>query len=209
MDFTDDRYTDDCHYRGGLLRKYYDVGLVRQLHGRLERAATVSGAGRGDWAEVWEEHLEGNEPYLLEWLRHQIDGPLLAPTAPCGTSPTEIRCPAFLIGGWRDGYPNPPLRLYSRAARVPKKVLVGPWDHAAARRRRAPGRASTTCTRWCAGSTTGASGDGHGVHGRAAGRRVHAGALEMPVVDRLEAAGEWRAESAGRPPGCRRARAAP
>ena len=25
--FTDDRYTDDCHYRGGLLRQYYDVGL--------------------------------------------------------------------------------------------------------------------------------------------------------------------------------------
>src|SRR5688572_19991700 len=26
VDFTDDRYTDDCHYRGGLLRMYYDVG---------------------------------------------------------------------------------------------------------------------------------------------------------------------------------------
>ena len=26
VDFTDDRYTDDCHYRGGLMRMYYDVG---------------------------------------------------------------------------------------------------------------------------------------------------------------------------------------
>ena len=26
VDFTDDRYTDDCHYRGGLLRMYYDIG---------------------------------------------------------------------------------------------------------------------------------------------------------------------------------------
>ena len=26
IDFTDDRYTDDCHYRGGLLRMYYDIG---------------------------------------------------------------------------------------------------------------------------------------------------------------------------------------
>ena len=24
--FTDDRYTDDCHYRGGALRCYYDIG---------------------------------------------------------------------------------------------------------------------------------------------------------------------------------------
>ena len=26
--FTDDRYTDDCHYRGGLLTMYYDVGTT-------------------------------------------------------------------------------------------------------------------------------------------------------------------------------------
>jgi uncharacterized protein len=26
IDFTDERYTDDCHYRGGLLRKFFDVG---------------------------------------------------------------------------------------------------------------------------------------------------------------------------------------
>jgi predicted acyl esterase len=41
----------------------------------------------------------------------------------------RIRCPAFLIGGWRDGYPNPPFRTFAQL-RVPKKVLVGPWDHA-------------------------------------------------------------------------------
>ena len=34
-----------------------------------------------------------------------------------------------MIGGWRDGYPNPPLRLYE-ALSVPKKVLIGPWNHA-------------------------------------------------------------------------------
>ena len=28
MFFTDDRYTDDCHYRGGLMRKYYDVSCT-------------------------------------------------------------------------------------------------------------------------------------------------------------------------------------
>ena len=27
IDFTHDRYTDDCHYRGGLLRMYYDPGV--------------------------------------------------------------------------------------------------------------------------------------------------------------------------------------
>jgi hypothetical protein len=40
----------------------------------------------------------------------------------------RIVCPAFLIGGWRDGYPNPPLRLFERLT-GPKKLLIGPWDH--------------------------------------------------------------------------------
>ena len=41
----------------------------------------------------------------------------------------RIACPVFMIGGWRDGYPNPPLRLYE-ALRVPRKVVMGPWNHA-------------------------------------------------------------------------------
>ena len=85
----------------------------------------------------------------------------------------RIKCPAFLIGGWRDGYPNPPLRLY-QALQVPKKVLIGPWDH------RPPDVAVPGpridhlhevvrwLDHWCGGA-------GQRRHGRAAGRRVHAG----------------------------------
>jgi putative CocE/NonD family hydrolase len=41
----------------------------------------------------------------------------------------RIQAAAFLIGGWHDGYPNPPLRTY-RALTCPKKLLMGPWSHA-------------------------------------------------------------------------------
>jgi len=34
----------------------------------------------------------------------------------------------MLIGGWHDGYPNPPLRVY-REIKAPKKLLIGPWSH--------------------------------------------------------------------------------
>ena len=76
---------------------------------------------------MWQEHLDGNEPYLLEWFRHQVDSDYWA-NGSVGRAVERVRCPAFLIGGWRDGYPNPPLRLFSRL-QCPKKVLVGPWDH--------------------------------------------------------------------------------
>ncbi len=127
VDFTDDRYTDDCHYRGGLLRMYYDLGWygARMIAWNAmppDLALDDETAGR-----VWREHIDENEPYYLAWLRHQVDGPYWRQGSVAAIA-DRIVCPAFLIGGWRDGYPNPPIRLYERLA-GPKKLLIGPWDH--------------------------------------------------------------------------------
>jgi len=127
VDFTDDRYTDDCHYRGGLLRLYYDLAWYgsRMI---AWNAMPPDGIGRDPAAEaVWREHIERNEPYYLAWLRHQVDGPYWRQGSVADVA-DRIVCPAFLIGGWRDGYPNPPIRLFERLA-GPKKLLIGPWDH--------------------------------------------------------------------------------
>jgi putative CocE/NonD family hydrolase len=128
VDFTDDRYTDDCHYRGGLLRQYYDIahyGGWMVARNALPAHAEWSG---DEWAQVWEHHLAHDEPYLLKWYRQQLDGEYWR-TGSVGDAPEKIQCPAFLIGGWRDGYSNPPLRLFE-ALECPRKVLVGPWNHA-------------------------------------------------------------------------------
>jgi uncharacterized protein len=130
IDATDDRYTDDCHYRGGLLRMYYDVGwygtrMVAWNAMPPGQSAALSPAAR---AATWREHIEHDEPYLLHWLTHQTDGPYWRQGSVAG-SLDRITCPTFIIGGWRDGYPNPPLRLFDDIT-GPKKVLIGPWDHA-------------------------------------------------------------------------------
>jgi putative CocE/NonD family hydrolase len=126
MCFTDDRYTDDCHFRGGLMRKYYDVTSYGNMMAAWN-ALPPYPEWSADWAAVWQEHLDGNEPYLLEWFRHQLDSDYWR-NGSVGPISERITCPAFLIGGWRDGYPNPPLRLFEKL-NGPKKVLVGPWDH--------------------------------------------------------------------------------
>ena len=77
--------------------------------------------------DVWRRHVDEDEPYLLEWLRHQVDGPYWRQGSVADVV-ERIACPAFLIGGWRDGYPNPPTRLFERL-RGPRKLLIGPWDH--------------------------------------------------------------------------------
>ena len=72
-----------------------------------------------------------NEPYLLKWLEQPDRRRRTGGNGSVGGIADRIDCPAFLIGGWRDGYPNPPLRLYAGAA--------------ACRRRCSSGRGTTPC----------------------------------------------------------------
>jgi len=125
---TDDRYSDDCHYVGGALRMYYDVGFYATRMVAWNALPPTSEGLEDDWERIWREHLEGSRPYLLTWLAHQADDPYWRPASVAGQV-EKIACPVFLIGGWRDGYPNPPLRLFERL-RVPRRLLIGPWDHA-------------------------------------------------------------------------------
>ena len=197
MYFTDDRYTDDCHYRGGHLRKYYDVGHYGNFMIAYNALPPYPEWSGGDWAAIWEEHVERNEPYLLKWLEHQTDGPYWRHGSVRDIA-DKIVCPVFMIGGWRDGYPNPPLRLY-QALEVPKKVLIGPWNHAVPDVA-IPGprihylhEVVRWLDHWCKGKDTGVMGEPPVV--------VYMQHYEKPVVDRLEAAGEWRAENDWPPPG--------
>ena len=126
--FTDDRYQDECHYRGGLKRLYYNISYYGGQMIAWNALPPVLDDAGPDLGAVWRTHLEENEPYLLQWYRHQTDGAYWR-NGSVGRSPEEIRCPVFMIGGWRDGYVNCNLRLYEKLS-VPKKVLVGPWNHA-------------------------------------------------------------------------------
>jgi putative CocE/NonD family hydrolase len=129
IDFTDDRYTDECHYRGGLARKYYNVGYYGGFMIAWNAMPPLfPNSADPDWGKIWEQHLAHNEPYLLTWYQHQTDGPYWRHGS-VRDIPEKITCPVFMIGGWRDGYVNSPLRLYE-LLNVPRKVLIGPWNHA-------------------------------------------------------------------------------
>jgi uncharacterized protein len=125
---TDDRYTDDCHYsQGGNMRMYYDVGVYGGFMVALNALPPHPELAGSRWAEAWKERLEKSEPYLLKWIKQQVDGPYwrhgsLRPNY------TRLKCPVFLIGGWHDGYANPMLRMFTHF-QCPKKLLMGPWVH--------------------------------------------------------------------------------
>lgn len=196
MYFTDDRYTDDCHYRGGHLRQYYDVayyGNFMIAYNAMPPYAEWS----ENWEEIWDDHLANNEPNILKWLEHQTDGPYWRHGSVRDTA-DRITCPVFMIGGWRDGYPNSPLRLYE-ALNVPRKVLIGPWNHAVPDIA-VPGpridhlhEVVRWLNYWCKGVGNGVMDEPPIVY-----FMQH---YERPDADRLEAAGVWRAETAWPAPG--------
>ncbi len=64
---TDDRYTDDCHYTpGGNMRMYYDVGAYGGSMVAMNALPPVPDLAGPNWAELWKQRLEQNEPYLLQ-----------------------------------------------------------------------------------------------------------------------------------------------
>lgn len=197
VDFTDDRYTDDCHYRGGLMRKYYDIGHYGNMM-IVYNAMPPHMEWAGErWAELWEHHLAHNEPYLLKWFKHQTDGDYWRPGS-VRDFPERIKCPVFMIGGWKDGYPNPPFRLM-QALNVPRKVLIGPWNHAMPDVA-VPGpridylhEVVRWLDYWCKGEQNGVMDEPPVV--------FYMQHYQEPIVDRLESEGEWRAEVSWPPPG--------
>jgi hypothetical protein len=126
MYFTDRRYTDDCHYKGGALQMFYDVGtygLAMVGRNLLPPRPDLTGER---WAAIWEQHLQ-NEPWLLRWLAHQTEDEQWRHGSLCQDY-GAVRCATFLIGGWRDGYTSCNLRTY-QALTCPKRLLIGPWLH--------------------------------------------------------------------------------
>ena len=80
---------------------------------------------RSDWYAAWLQRLENGQPYVLPWVEHPTrDGYWSERTV----QPSNIKLPTFMVGGWRDIFPEAVPSTYSQLA-GPKKLLMGPWMH--------------------------------------------------------------------------------
>ena len=132
---SDDRWTDDVHWRGGALRL---VDLVDYCHYMtpmcvLPPVPAVWGDG---WEDEWRRRLERNEPWVLTWLRENAHGDYWrggsVRLGPDGSGYERIDIPTMLVAGWADGYRNNSFRTVAALAEngVPHRLLAGPWAHA-------------------------------------------------------------------------------
>ncbi len=132
---TDDRWTDDVHWRGGA-RKLVD--LVDYCHYMtpmcvLPPVPAVWGEG---WDTEWQRRLATNEPWALTWLRENRHGPYWdhGSLRLGGTTRgyDRINCAVMIVAGWADGYRNNSFRTLAelKSAGIPHRLLAGPWAHA-------------------------------------------------------------------------------
>lgn len=136
---SDDRWTDDVHWRGGALRL---VDLVDYCHymtpmTMLPPVPAVWAIRRqSSWRDEWAHRLETQEPWVLTWLRENRDGPYWrhgsVRSDGSGNGYDRIACPVMIVAGWADGYRNTSFRTVEALGRagVPFRLLAGPWVHA-------------------------------------------------------------------------------
>ena len=130
---TENRYTDDAHYHGGLL------GRANLQWGALFKAV-LAGPPDPDvvgeaWRDMWQQRLEATQPVIGNWMRHPVEDEYWSR----GTDAARhIACPTYLVAGWQDTYSNPIARLLQNL-RCHTKVLIGPWGHTYPHRVSVPG----------------------------------------------------------------------
>ncbi|MHB1875019.1 MAG: CocE/NonD family hydrolase [Streptosporangiaceae bacterium] len=120
VDASDDLFHDDVHYIDGLLHLDEYALMIDHLNALppapdfpLDEATLT---GRFD-----------APPWLMTWLGEQRDGPYWR-RASLRPDYSRLSVPAFLIGGWWDGYRDSVFRM-AAAVPAPTRVLIGPWNH--------------------------------------------------------------------------------
>jgi uncharacterized protein len=132
---SDDRWTDDVHWRGAALKL---VDLVDYCHYMTPMCVLppVPAVWGPTWREEWERRLETFEPWGLTWLRESTHGDYWqgGSVRVGGTTAgyERIGVPTMIVAGWADGYRNNSFRTMAALAAndVPHRLLAGPWAHA-------------------------------------------------------------------------------
>jgi predicted acyl esterase len=116
---TEELFKEDVHYMDGVF--HFDEF---ELTMDLDQGRT----GAPDYS--LDESIVGprmnSPPWSLNYIKHQRDGAFWrAPLQPI----EQLAVPAFLIGGFQDGYRDSIPRMLERV-KAPIKAWIGPWNHA-------------------------------------------------------------------------------
>ena len=119
VDASDDLFHDDVHYIDGL--PHLDEYALMIDHLNMLPAAPEFRLDEDALARM------DTEPWLISFLGQGQDGPFWG-RASLRPDYGRLTVPAYLIGGWYDGYRDSVPRMLAHVP-APVKVLIGPWNH--------------------------------------------------------------------------------
>lgn len=123
--FTDDRFNQDIHYKGGcLLNDNFWWGNIMLAY----QCRAVDSAFKPDtWKEESIKRLEAMPLWMKNWMEHQTRDAYWKHGSVCEDY-SAIQVPVFAVDGWCDSYTNTVLTLLNGLT-VPRKGIIGPWAH--------------------------------------------------------------------------------
>jgi putative CocE/NonD family hydrolase len=122
---TDNRYTDDAHYVGGVLT-FDDLEWGAEF--KLVLTTPPDPEIVGDrWRAMWLERLKATPPVVSEWLSHQRYDAFWQHGS-IATNYGSIKCPVYAVDGQIDSYRDFVARVLQNL-KVPRRGLIGSWGH--------------------------------------------------------------------------------
>ncbi len=122
---TDDRYSDDIHYKGGCLLNE-NLGWSATMFAYSSRPPDPALVG-DRWRAMWLQRLE-HEPLLaIAWLEHPHRDRYWKHGSVCEDI-GAIQAAVLAVGGWNDAYTNAVPRLVG-SLKSPSRGIIGPWAH--------------------------------------------------------------------------------
>ena len=122
---TDDRYSDDIHYKGGCLLNE-NLGWSATMFAYSSRPPDPALVG-DRWREMWLARLQAEPLLAIPWLEHPHRDAYWKHGSVCEDI-GAIDAAVLAIGGWNDAYTNAVPRLVS-SMKAPVKGIIGPWAH--------------------------------------------------------------------------------
>lgn len=122
--YTDDRFNEDIHYKGGcLLNDNFWWGNIMLAYQARFVDPKIDPNGR----EKWLNRLENMPLWPALWLEHTLKDDYWKHGS-VSQNYDDIEVPVFALDGWADSYTNTIFSLM-QGLKVPRKAIIGPWAH--------------------------------------------------------------------------------
>jgi len=123
--FTDDRYRDDVHFRGGcLLPDNLTWSAAMMAYNSRPPDPKLVG---DRWRGMWMQRLEQAPLLAANWLRHPTRDAFWRHGSICDDF-SAVRIPVLAVGGWADAYAGA-VPAVLQGLNAPRAGLLGPWGH--------------------------------------------------------------------------------